>query len=43
VEQLNSIIEEIGRREFGEIALLGLALGLVIGVIQAVVNVLYLR
>ncbi len=43
VEQLNGIIEEIGHREFGEIALIGGALGLFIGVIQAVVNVLYLR
>ena len=43
VEQLNGIIEEIGHREFGEIALIGGVLGLFIGVIQAVVNVLYLH
>ena len=40
---MNGIIEEIGHREFGEIALIGGVLGLFIGVIQAVVNVLYLH
>ena len=43
VEQLNEIIEEIGKREFGEIALIGGVLGLIIGIIQAVVNVLVLH
>ena len=43
VEQLNDIIEEIGKREFGEIALIGGVLGLFIGVIQAVVNLLVLN
>jgi len=43
VEQLNGIIEEIGHKEFGEIALIGGVLGIFIGIIQAVVNVLYLR
>ena len=43
VEQLNGIIEEIGHREFGEIAVIGGVLGLIIGAIQAVVNVLVLR
>ncbi len=43
VTQLNDIIEEIGRREFGEIAWIGAALGIAIGVIQACVNVWYLR
>ena len=43
VEQLNGIIEEIGKREFGEIAIIGGVLGLLIGAIQALVNVLYLH
>ena len=43
VEQLNDIIEEIGKREFGEIALIGGVLGLIIGGVQAAVNVLYLH
>ncbi len=43
VEQLNGIIEEIGKREFGEIAIIGGVLGLIIGAIQALVNVLYLH
>ena len=43
VQRLNSIIEEIGYREFKEIAIIGLVLGAVIGVIQAAVNFLVFR
>ena len=43
VEQLNDIIEEIGKKEFGEIAWIGAVLGLFIGAIQAAVNVWYLH
>jgi uncharacterized membrane protein YheB (UPF0754 family) len=43
VSQLNEIIEEIGYKEFSEIAWIGGVLGVAIGVIQAVVNVLFLR
>jgi uncharacterized membrane protein YheB (UPF0754 family) len=43
VEKLNDIIEDIGKREFGEIAWIGGILGLFIGAIQALVNVIYLR
>jgi len=42
VERLNSIIEEIGKKEFGEIAWIGAALGVAIGVIQAGINFWYL-
>lgn len=38
VTQLNDIIEKIGYREFREIAWIGGALGVVIGLIQAAVN-----
>ncbi len=40
VQRLNKIIEEIGYKEFNEIALVGLALGVLIGVVQAAVNFL---
>ncbi len=40
VQRLNSIIEEIGYKEFNEIALVGLFLGILIGVVQALVNYL---
>ena len=43
VERLNGIIEEIGKKEFGEIAWIGAALGVAIGLVQATVNWLYLR
>jgi uncharacterized membrane protein YheB (UPF0754 family) len=42
VGQLNEIIEQIGYREFREIAWIGGGLGVVIGVIQALVNYLSL-
>jgi len=38
VQRLNKIIEEIGYKEFNEIALVGLFLGLLIGLVQAGVN-----
>ena len=38
VQRLNKIIEEIGYKEFNEIALVGLVLGFFIGIIQAAVN-----
>jgi uncharacterized membrane protein YheB (UPF0754 family) len=41
VERLNEIIEEIGYKEFSEIAWIGGALGVAIGVIQAAVNVVF--
>lgn len=40
VQRLNTIIEEIGYKEFNEIALVGLVLGIIIGVVQAGVNFL---
>lgn len=43
VQRLNKIIEEIGYKEFNEIALVGLVLGVGIGMIQAAVNFLYFR
>jgi len=43
VQRLNKIIEEIGYREFNEIAMVGLVLGVGIGLIQAGVNFLYFR
>lgn len=43
VQRLNKIIEEIGYKEMNEIAIVGLVLGLVIGVVQAAVNFLYFR
>lgn len=41
VQRLNKIIEEIGYREFNEIAFIGLLFGIFIGVIQACVNFFY--
>jgi uncharacterized membrane protein YheB (UPF0754 family) len=41
VQRLNKIIEEIGYREFNEIAMVGLVLGVAIGVVQAIVNFIY--
>jgi uncharacterized membrane protein YheB (UPF0754 family) len=41
VQRLNKIIEEIGYREFNEIAMVGLVLGVLIGVVQAIVNFIY--
>jgi uncharacterized membrane protein YheB (UPF0754 family) len=38
VQRLNKIIEEIGYKEFNEIALVGLVLGVLIGLVQAGVN-----
>lgn len=38
VQRLNKIIEEIGYKEFNEIALVGLFLGILIGLMQAAVN-----
>lgn len=38
VQRLNKIIEEIGYKEFNEIAFIGLLLGVFIGIIQAAVN-----
>ena len=43
VQRLNLIIEEIGYREFREIAVIGGVLGVFIGIIQAIVNYLYFR
>lgn len=43
VSQLNEIIEQIGYREFKEIAWIGGGLGVVIGLIQALVNWLAFR
>ena len=43
VQRLNKIIEEIGYKEMNEIAFIGLALGVFIGMIQAAVNFLYFR
>jgi uncharacterized membrane protein YheB (UPF0754 family) len=40
VQRLNKIIEEIGYKEFNEIALVGLVLGILIGLVQAGVNYL---
>lgn len=40
VTELNDIIEQIGYREFREIAWVGAAIGLVIGAVHAVINVL---
>lgn len=41
VQRLNKIIEEIGYKEFNEIAIFGLIFGIFIGMIQACVNFLY--
>jgi uncharacterized membrane protein YheB (UPF0754 family) len=41
VQRLSNIIEEIGYREMNEIALIGAALGVLIGLIQAAVNFAY--
>lgn len=43
VTELNDIIEQIGYREFREIAWVGAAIGLLIGSVHAVINVLVLR
>jgi uncharacterized membrane protein YheB (UPF0754 family) len=43
VQRLNKIIEEIGYKEFNEIALVGLALGVLIGIVQAGVNFAFFR
>jgi uncharacterized membrane protein YheB (UPF0754 family) len=43
VTKLNGIIEEIGYREFREIAWVGAAIGLAIGSIHAVINVIVFR
>jgi uncharacterized membrane protein YheB (UPF0754 family) len=43
VSELNGIIEQIGYREFREIAWVGAAIGLAIGSIHAVINVLIFR
>ncbi len=40
VTELNDIIEQIGYREFREIAWVGAAIGLLIGTVHAVINVL---
>lgn len=40
VTELNDIIEQIGYREFREIAWVGAAIGLLIGMVHAVINVL---
>ncbi len=38
VQRLNTIIEQIGYKEFNEIALIGLFLGVLIGIVQAGMN-----
>lgn len=43
VSELNGIIEQIGYREFREIAWVGAAIGLAIGSIHAVINVIVFR
>jgi uncharacterized membrane protein YheB (UPF0754 family) len=43
VTELNGIIEQIGYREFREIAWVGAGIGLMIGSAHAVINVLFLR
>jgi uncharacterized membrane protein YheB (UPF0754 family) len=43
VTKLNGIIEEIGYKEFREIAWVGAAIGLAIGTIHAVINVIVFR
>jgi uncharacterized membrane protein YheB (UPF0754 family) len=43
VSALNNIIERIGYREFREIAWVGAAIGLAIGSIHAVINVVIFR
>jgi uncharacterized membrane protein YheB (UPF0754 family) len=43
VSELNGIIEQIGSKEFREIAWVGAAIGLAIGSIHAVVNVIVFR
>ncbi|MDB5105547.1 MAG: putative YheB protein [Fibrobacteres bacterium] len=43
VQRLNKIIEEIGYKEFNEIAFIGLVLGVFIGVVQALVNFFIFR
>lgn len=43
VTELNDIIEQIGYREFREIAWVGAAIGFLIGSVHAVINVLLLR
>lgn len=43
VTELNGIIEQIGYREFREIAWVGAAIGFVIGSVHALINVLLLR
>ena len=43
VSRLNGIIEEIGYREFSEIAFIGGVLGVLIGVVQAAVNFMIFR
>ena len=43
VAELNGIIEQIGYREFKEIAWVGAVIGLVIGSVHAGINVLVMR